>query len=187
MVPYVVGARPSAALIAREQAERTTRLAEETERLKRQYASTDAQQALARFAADADAELARIDQATRVPPTPFVKAPPMTLDDGLQFESVRLAGGVPLVASRFDSMTGAMTGLALRLDGVPREELRYLSLLPELLSSVGIIDNGQPIAFEQMSERLRREILALSAGFSTNACCNSRYSSSFRRSWMIRV
>ena len=168
VVPYVIGARPSAALIAREQAEREARLNEETERLKRHYATADAQQALARYAADADAGLARIDQATKVPPTPFVKAPPMTLDDGLQFESVRLANGVPLVASRFDSMTGAMTGLALRLDGVPREELRYLSLLPELLTSVGVIDNGQPIAYEQMSERLRREILALTAAFSTN-------------------
>ena len=104
----------------REQAEREARLAEETERLKRHYGTTDAQQALARHAADADAELARIDKATKVPPTPFVKSPPMTLDDELQFESVRLANGVPLVASRFDSMTGAMTGLALRLDGVPR-------------------------------------------------------------------
>ncbi len=36
VVPYVVGARPSAALIAREQAEREARLAEETERLKQQ-------------------------------------------------------------------------------------------------------------------------------------------------------
>ena len=168
VLPYVVGARPNPALIAREQAERDARLAEEVERLKRKYASADAQQALARHAADADAELARIDKATKVPPTPFVKAPPMTLDDGLHFESVRLANGVPLVASRFDSMTGALTGLALRLDGVPREELRALSLLPELLSRVGVIDNGVPVPYEQMSERLRREILTLTAAFSTN-------------------
>ena len=168
VVPYVVGARPSAALIAREQAGREARLAEETERLKRHYGTADAQQALARHAADADAELARIDQATRVPPTPFVKAPPMTLDDELQFESVRLANGVPLVASRFDSMTGAMAGLALRLDGVPQDELRYLSLLPDLLTRAGVIDNGQPLPYEQMSERLRREILSLTASFAAN-------------------
>ena len=43
-------------------------------------------------------------------------APPMTLDDGLLFESVRLANGVPFVASRFDSMTGALTGVALFKD-----------------------------------------------------------------------
>ena len=169
VAPYVVGARPNPALIAREQAEREARLNDETERLKRSYATNDAQQALARYAVDADAELARIEKATQVPPTPFVKAPPMTLDDGLQFESIRLGRGVPLVASRFDSMTGAMAGLALRLDGVPQEELRYLSLLPELLTSVGVIDEGRPLSFEAMSERLRRELLALTASFSTNS------------------
>ena len=168
VMPYVVGARPNPAIIPREQAEREARLAEETERLKRRYGTSDDQQALARHAADADAELAVIDQATKVPPTPFLKSPPMTLDDELKFESARLAHGVPLVASRFDSMTGATTGLALRLDGVPAEELRYLSLLPELLTRAGVIENGQPIPYEQMSERLRREILALNATFSSN-------------------
>jgi hypothetical protein len=166
--PYVVGARPNPEIIAREQAEREARLAEETERLKRRYGTTDAQQALARHAADADAGLAAIDKATRVPPTPFLQAPPMTLDDELKVESVRLANGMPLVASRFDSMTGATAGLALRLDGVPADEWRYLSLLPALLTRAGVIDNGQPIAYEQMSERLRREILALTATFASN-------------------
>jgi len=167
--PYVTGARPSPALIAREQAEREARLQEETERIKQRYSEPDTQKALARFEADSKAELAQIEEAGKVPPTPFVKSPPMTLDDGLQFDTLRLAHGVPLVASRFDSMTGAMTGLALRADGVPRDSLRYLSLLPELLTSVGVIDGGQPVPFEQMSERLRREILSLNASFSTNA------------------
>jgi len=169
VLPYVTGARPSSALIAREQSEREARLREETERIKARYAEPDTQKALARFEADSAADLARIEEAGKVPPTPFVKAPPMTLDDGLQFETLRLAQGVPLVASRFDSMTSAMAGLALRADGVPRDELRYLSLLPDLLTSVGVIEQGRPVPFEQMSERLRREILALNATFSTNA------------------
>lgn len=168
VTPYVVGARPNPELISREQAEREARLREETERLKQRYGTDDEQQALARYAADAEASLARIDVRTKVPPTPFVKSPPMTLDDGLQFETLRLAQGVPLVASRFDSMTGAQTGVALRVDGVPRDELRYLSLLPDLLTTVGVIDKGQAVPYEQMSERLKREILALNAGFSTN-------------------
>jgi hypothetical protein len=82
---------------------------------------------------------------------------------------VRTAHGVPLVASRFDSMTGATIGLAMRVDGVPPDEARYLSLLPELLTRAGVIDDdGTPLPYEQMSERLRREILDLHAGFSTN-------------------
>lgn len=170
VVPYVAGARPNPALIAREQAERHARLDAETERLKSVYATADAQQALARHAAAADAELAQIDRTTRVPPTPFVASPPLTLDDDLRFTTATLAGGVALVASRFHSMTGAFSGIALRLDGVPRDELRYVPLLPALLTQAGVIgDDGRPVPYEQMSERLRREILSLTASFSTNA------------------
>lgn len=168
VTPYVVGARPSAALIAAEQAERKSRLDAETERLKAQYGLQDTQAALKRYAAESDAEFARIEAATRVPPTPFVSSPPMTLDDDLRFESVRISNGVPLVATRFEDMTGAFTGIALRLDGVPREELRYVSLLPALLTTVGVIENGRPVPYETMRERLRREILTLDAAFSTN-------------------
>jgi Zn-dependent M16 (insulinase) family peptidase len=170
-LPYLTGARPNPALIAREQAERQQRLEQETSRLMRRYGTDDEQLALQRFAAESEAELARIDRDTRVPPTPFVATPPLTLDDGLQFETIRLgpAPGVPLVASRFASMTGAMTGLALRLDGVPRELLPYLSLLPSLLSEVGMQVDGQPLSHEQVRERQRREILSLSAGFATGA------------------
>ena len=168
VMPYVAAARPSSALIAQEQAQREARLAEETERIKTRLGEGDTQTALARFVAESDAELARIEAASKVAPTPFVESPPMTLDDDLKFDSVRLAQGVPLVASRFDNMTGAQVGLALRVDGVPRDHLRYLSLLPELMTSVGVIDQGRPVPFEQMSERLRREVLALGASFSTN-------------------
>jgi hypothetical protein len=75
---------------------------------------------------------------------------------------------VPLVAARFDNMSGAHTGIALRLDGVPREELRYVSLLPQLVATVGVIENGKPVSYEAMRERLRREILALTPSFSSN-------------------
>jgi hypothetical protein len=168
VTPYIAGARPSPALIAREEADRKARLDEETERLKKKYNVADAQDALKRYAAEADAEFAAIEKATRVPPSPFVKSPPMTLDDDLRYESVQLGNGVPLVASRFDNMTGALTGIALRLDGVPRDELRYVSLLPQLLTTVGVIEDGKPVPYEQMRERLRREILALTPSFSTN-------------------
>jgi Zn-dependent M16 (insulinase) family peptidase len=167
--PYIVGARPNPALIAREEAERKARLDEETQRLKVKYRLADAQEALKRHAAESDAEFARIEAATKVAPLPFVKSPPLTLDDLLEYETTQLPGGIPLVASRFDNMTGATTGLALRLDGVPREELRYLSLLPQLLTTSGVIDDGRPVPYEEMRERLRREILGLSASFSANS------------------
>ena len=168
VTPYIAGARPNPALIAREDAERKARLDEETERLRKAYGVADRQEALKRFAVEADAELARIEKATHVPPTPFVKSPPLTLDDDLRYEEVKLANGVPLVYSRFDNMTGAFTGIALRLDGVPRDELRYVSLLPQLLVSAGVVENGRPVSYEEMRERQRKEILELRPSFSAN-------------------
>lgn len=167
--PYVAVARPSPAMLQREEAERQARIAAETARLEKEYGVDDTQEALRRFQARSKAEAERIEEeARKVAAIPFVKSPPMTLDDHLRYEVVKLANGVPLVASRFDSMTSATTGLALRLDGIPREQLRYVSLLPALLSTVGVIEDGKPVPYEEMRERLRREILGLEAVFSTN-------------------
>ena len=38
-------------------------------------------------------------------------------------------------------------------------------MLPALLTRTGVIKNGQPISFEEMSEMQRREILALNSYF----------------------
>ncbi len=78
--PYIAAARPSPAMVERDEAERRARIEEETERLKRKYATADAQDALRRFAAEAANEAARIeDEARKVASIPFVKKPPMTL------------------------------------------------------------------------------------------------------------
>src|ERR1044071_2206057 len=65
-------------------------------------------------------------------------------------------------------MTSATTGLALRLDGVPQDRLFYLSTMPQLLTQVGVVKDGKPIPFEQMSEMLKKEILSLNSYFGTN-------------------
>ncbi len=97
-----------------------------------------------------------------------MKNPPLSLDDQLQFAAKTLDSGVPMVVSTFDNMSSATLGLALRADRVSRTQLRYLSLLPALLTRVGVIENGKPVSYEEMSERLRKEILRLDANFSTN-------------------
>src|SRR4029078_12272702 len=95
-------------------------------------------------------------------------SPPLTLDDRLDFKTAQLETGIPLVASTFENMTSATTGIALRLDGISSEQLIYVSMFPQLLTAVGVIDNGKPVPYEEMSERLRKEILSLNASFSTN-------------------
>jgi Zn-dependent M16 (insulinase) family peptidase len=169
VTPYAAAARPSSALLQREEQERVARADAEAERLAKGYGLADTQEALKRARTDQEAAAAAIEAEAKKIPTPaFIKNPPMTLDDELHFAQKKLESGVPIVTSTFDNMSSATLGLNLRVDLVPRAQLRYLSLLPGLLTRVGVIENGKPVSFDEMSERLRKEILRLDASFSTN-------------------
>jgi hypothetical protein len=60
----------------------------------------------------------------------------------------------------------------LRLNAVRDEKLVYLSLLPELLTRSGVIENGKPVPYPEMAERLRAEILGLNANYRINPLTN---------------
>jgi len=168
-VPYAVAGKPSPQLLAQAEQEAAARVRAETERVKQKYGAADEQEALRRFKTEYDATTAELErQASRSSSFKFLERPPLTLDDQLDYKVTRLAGDVPLVASNFENMTSATTGLALRLDGVPRDQLFYLSAMPQLLTQTGVIRDGKPVPFEQMSEMLRKEILSLNAYFTTN-------------------
>jgi len=177
--PWILAAKPNPALMRTDQEQRSARVAAELTRLKAKYGTTDEQVALTRYRAEYDAGSAEIDRvASRIAPPKFIASPPMTLDDQLDFKTTVLPvgsapgipgiPGIPLVASTFDSMTSATTGIALRLDSVPQDRLLYLAMLPQLLTRVGVIENGTPIPYDVMSERMRKEILNLSADFASN-------------------
>ena len=51
---------------------------------------------------------------------------------------------------------------------MPEEELVYLSMLPALLTRVGVIKDGKAITYEEMSELWKKEILSLNSSFSIN-------------------
>ena len=167
--PYILAAKPDPALIAAGQEAREQRIQSEITALKRRYAIADDQQAIRRYRAEYDANTVAIERATAAATPPkFVDKPPLTLDEQLSYKVISLAGGVPLVASTFDSMTSGTAGIALRLDAVPEDRLHYVALLPTLLTRVGVIENGRPVSYDEMSERLKKEVLSLNAGFSTN-------------------
>ena len=169
VTPYGAAAKPSPALLQREDAERVARADAEAQRIAKQYSEADVQAALRRYQKEKDAEGVLIeDEAKKIAPPSFVKNPPMSLDEELKFAQNKLESGVPIVASTFENMSSATVGLALNVKGASREQLRYLSLLPQLMTRSGVIENGKPVSFEEMSERLRNEILSLNANFSTN-------------------
>ncbi|HEY0321565.1 MAG TPA: insulinase family protein [Pyrinomonadaceae bacterium] len=166
--PYGFGAKANPELIRKEEREREQRISQETARLKALYKAADDQEAVRRYKADYDAATAELEKLSKQETARFVDNPPLTLDDQLDFKVQQLASGVPMVASTFDNMTSGTTGLALKLDTVPEDQLFYLSMLPGLLREVGVIENGKPVSYEEMSERLRKEILNLNASFSMN-------------------
>jgi len=170
--PYGIAAHPSAALLKKQQQESLDRAAAEAKRLEAKYKITGEQDAIRRYQKDYDAESARLDAATSASSEKFLTAPPLTFDDQLEYKEAKLPGGIPVVTSVFDNMTSATTGLALRLDVVPEEDLVLLSLLPALLTETGVIDNGKPIPYEEMEELLRKQILSLNATFSVNVRSN---------------
>jgi hypothetical protein len=166
--PYGIVARASPAYKEKLDHERLARVAAEVQRLQAAFDTSDPQEALRRREAEiaeGTAAIARAEAA--VPMPPFVSDPPMTLDDALAYR-VASVGGVPVVTATFDSMKSSTVGLALRLDGVKREDLPYLALLPELLRDVGLVREGAPLAYDEVNDRLRREVLGLGVGFDTS-------------------
>jgi len=168
--PYAVATKPNPELLKQDDQARLARAAAEVQRLKAKYNVTDDQEAIQRYKAEYDTASAALDElAKKDARSRFIDAPPMTLDDQLDFEAKSLPGGIPLVASTFDSMTSATAGIALRIDGVPDNELFYLSMMPVLLTRVGVIKDGKALTYEETSELWKKEILSLNSSFSVNA------------------
>jgi len=167
--PYAIAVAPSPALLERSRAARRARADAEVARLRRRFSVDDDQEAIRRYKAEVDgltAELEELEKSVRLPP--FVASPPMTRDDQLDFAASEAAPGVDMVASTFDNMSGATLGIAFAIDTPPHHDLVYLSLLPALMREVGVRDGEQVIPFDEMSERIKKEILQLSASFATN-------------------
>ncbi len=167
--PFGVAARPSPQLRAQLDSERKQRIDAELARLEKQYGAKDAQAALVAYQRDYDAGTAKLEASAKaVELPPLVASPPMTLDDGLQYETGEVAG-VRSLAATFDAMTSARVELAFDVVGaVAPDDQLFLAALPSLMSDAGVIDGGKPIAADEMRERMRREILELSVAYDTN-------------------
>ncbi len=167
-LPYAVAAKADPELLKQEEADRLARNAAEVKRLQEVYKIADAQEAIRHYKAQYDSTSAALEALAQAENPRFIDSPPLTLDDQLEYNVSTLQGNVKMVSSTFDNMTSGTVGLALRLDGVPDRSMVYLSILPDLLTDVGVIRNGKPVSYEQMTEQIRNEILSLTSYFSTN-------------------
>jgi Zn-dependent M16 (insulinase) family peptidase len=169
--PYGIVARANPKLIEQAEREAKARADTEVENLKKKYNVADAQEAIRRYKEEYDKTTAELEKLEKASAAKFIENPPLTLDDQLDFKETAV-GNVKLVSSYFDSMTGATSGLALRLDVVPENELVYVSGLPALLRLTGVVKDGKALSYEEMSETLRKEILSLGVDFTGNERTN---------------
>ena len=169
--PYGVVARSNPKLIEQSALEAKARADAEVENLKKKYNVADAQEAIRRYKQEYDKTTAELEKLEKAATMKFIENPPLTLDDQLDFKETTV-GGVKMVSSYFDSMTGATGGMALRLDVIPENELVYVSSLPSLLRLTGVIKDGKALSYEEMSEMVRKEILSLGVDFTGNERTN---------------
>lgn len=170
VLPYGIGAAPDPAMLEDLRLAKEERMRGYVATLKEEYGREDEQDALYAYKEEFDANTAELERiaADQVLPE-FVDNPPMTLDDHLVYEIVELPGGVPMVASTFENMSSSTVGIALRMDVVPEDKLAYVPLLPDILTSIGVIENGVPVEHSEMQERLRKEVLGLNAYYDYTA------------------
>lgn len=178
--PYVAVGHANPKLITQEQAERKMRADAETSALEKKYNLSDGQEAIKRYKAEYDATTAELEKLSTGSTAKFIEKPPLTLDDQIDYTETSVAD-VKLGVARFDNMTGATTGMSLRLDAVPEKDLMYVSSLPDLLRNVGVIKDGKAISYDEMSEMIRKEILDLEVEF-TGSPAKQRYELTVRGS-----
>ena len=167
--PYEVGATPSPDILAANAEAKNKRIQGYIDDFKKKYAVADDQAAIAAYKEDFDKKTAELDALASKQNLPgFIDNPPMTLDDQLDYQTITLPGDIPLVASTFENMNSSRVGLALDLNVVPESLLVYLQFMPQLLTDIGVIKDGETIRYDEMEQRLRREVLNLGAYFSSN-------------------
>ena len=167
-LPYVVVSKANTTLLAQQDSAAKLRAAAEIAVLKTTYAVTGDQEAIQKYKAAYDANTLALEKAAQSTSIRFIDNPPLTLDDQLDYKTSLLQNKIPMLASTFNNMTSATTGLALRLDNLPTDKLVYLAMLPELLTQTGIIKEGKAISYEDMMQLQRQQILSLTCNYSTN-------------------
>jgi len=167
--PYIVGAMPSPEYMQEMAQAKEERIVGYVEDFKEKYGADDAQTAIAAYKAEFDANTAELESlASKTKLPEFTDKPPMTLDPLLDYESMSVQD-VPIVASTFENMTSSRLQLYFDLHVIPESLLVYVPLLPDLVSEVGVIENGQVVAYDEMEQRMRREVLGVGTWYDNNS------------------
>jgi Zn-dependent M16 (insulinase) family peptidase len=167
-LPFVVYSKASTTMAKQSELERKARTDAEVARLKDFYHTKNDQEAIKLYKTVYDSNTQVLEKLEKNNSIKFIQTPPLTLDDQLVYKQQLLTGKIPELNAVFDNMTSATTGIALDLKHVPRDKMVYLAIFPSLLTETGIIKNGKAIPYEEMIQRIQREILTVKSYYSTN-------------------
>ncbi len=166
VLPYAVGIKPDPQLLQKSISDKASRIDSYIEEYKERYSVDSNIEAITAYKQEFDRNSALIEELSEQQEMPkFIENPPLTLDDQLKYETITLPGGVPFVISTFENMVSSTIGLALRLDVLPESDLMYVPFLPNIMTSIGVIKNGEVIESDKMQFRLREEVLGLNSNF----------------------
>ncbi len=167
--PFGMAASPDPQLLTSSEQARQQRIDQFVAGLQSQFKVESREPAVDAYEKEYNRNTEVIDaEAATIKMPSFINNPPLTQDDQLKYAVENLPGGGPCVFSQFDNITSTTTGLAFNLYAIPESLLVYVPALPIILTEIGVIRNGQPVSYDEMSEAIRREILELNAYFSTN-------------------
>ena len=168
VTPYALLSKPNPSLITEAEKSRKERTKLQVEYLKTKYNTRNEDEAIKLYKAEYDKNTEDLEKAEQSYAAKFIDHPPLTLDDQLNFSEKLLPGNVKMVASTFNNMSSATTGIALNVYGLSMKQLVYLAILPELLTQSGIYKNGNAMNYEDMSQKIQEEILSLQSYYSVN-------------------
>lgn len=164
-------AEPYAAVSVASKAELEKRTTEHAKRVEGYVADIakrygmEPQAALAKFAAEYDANTAALDAAEKDLPKPHLVADvPLVPDPSIRLEPMEVAGAKGF-RGVFDNMTFAETSLSFTVH-VSDDDLPWLAMLPTFLTESGVEIDGKAVPYDEAAERRAKEIYALSADWS---------------------
>jgi len=167
--PFACAPKPNPALLVRQRAEREARLARAARALRKRFKASSLEEAIRARMEETGRNTAAIaarDAAITLPP--FIKNPPLTLDDSLSCKRGE-AGGCPALLCDADASPFTDIGLYFDASRVREEDYVFLSLLDMAVDSAGVVTaSGERLDYCAMLERSRREIYGMNCSFSSN-------------------
>ncbi|MFH2048184.1 MAG: hypothetical protein ABIJ12_01965 [bacterium] len=168
--PYLIGSTPDTTILQKKESEKEQRLVKYVEDFKSKYNQSEAQLAIAKYKEEFDnntAELKALASNDKLPG--FIDNPPLTLDDQLKYETIQVTDKISMVASTFENMSSSTFGISFDMNVIPESLLVYLPMIPDFITSIGVVKDNEVIPYDKMDELLRKEVYSFSSYYTTNA------------------